>query len=214
MILAEYTLDHIILRETLRHAPWTTVTWEESHTGENGQRQFIAWVESEDMAAFEHGIESDPSVRNPVVQTELGDRRLYRFDLTEKAEETDIMPLLMEVGGVHRHLVATSDGWLNRTQFPDRAAFERVHQFCRDHDIQFTFHRILEERGRDGGDPLHLTEAQREVLTAAVESGYLDIPRQCSLAELGATLDISQSAASERFRRGTKNLIQHALLNG
>ncbi len=214
MIITEYTLDHIILRETLRQAPSTTVTWEESHTGANGRRQFIAWVESDDFGAFERGIDPDPSVTNPVVHTELGDRRLYRFDLTEKAEETDIMPLLIEVGGVHRRLVATSDGWLNRTQFPDRDAFERIHQFCRDHDIPFTFHRIWEERDRYVNDSPHLTEPQLEVLTAAVESGYLDIPRRCSLADLGAELDISQSAASERFRRGAKNLIQDTLFLG
>lgn len=214
MIIAEYTLDHIILQETLRQAPSTTVTWEESHTGPNGQRQFIAWVDTDDFGAFDHGIESDPSVTNPMVHTAIGNRRLYRFDLTENAEETDIMPLLMEVGGVHRRLVATSDGWLNRTQFPDRDAFERIHQFCRDQDIPFTFHRIWEEHDRYVSHSPRLTEAQQEVLTAAVESGYLDIPRQCSLADLGATIGISQSAASERFRRGTKNLIQDVLLNG
>lgn len=214
MIIAEYTLDHIILRETLRQAPSTRVNWEESHTGPNGQRQFIAWVDSDDFGAFDRGIESDPSVTNPVVHTEIDDRRLYRFDLTENAEETDLMPLLMEIGGVQRHLIRTDNGWLNRTQFPDREAFERVHRFCRDNDISFTFHRVWEERDRYGDDPFYLTEAQREVLTAAVESGYLNIPRQCSLAELGAEIGISQSAASERFRRGTKNLIQETLLNG
>lgn len=214
MIIAEYTLDHFILRETRRRMPSTKVTWEESHSAANGQRQFIAWVETDDFGAFERSVESDPSVTNPVVQTELSDRRLYRFDLTENAEQTDIMPLLMEVGGVHRRLVGTNDGWRNQTQFPDRKAFERVHRFCREHDIPFTFHRIWEQRDRYISDSRQLTEEQREMLTAAVECGYLDIPRRCSLEELGSEIGISQSAASERFRRAAKNLIQDTLLAG
>lgn len=211
MIIAEYTLDHVILRETLEQAPSTTITWEESHTGPAGQRRFIAWVESDDFEAVDRGLRADPSVANPEVLTEPAGRRLYRFDLTGAAAKTDIMPILMEVGGVHRELVATSDGWRNRTQFPDRQAFERVYRFCRDHDIPFTIHRIWEQMDRYGVEPTELTDAQRDVLLAAVESGYLDIPRRCSLAELGATLDISESAASERFRRATKNLVNQML---
>lgn len=211
MIIAEYTLDHVILRETLEQAPSTTVIWEDSHTAPTGQRRFIAWVESDNFDTFERGLGVDTSVANAEVLTAPAGRRLYRFDLTTDAAKTDIMPLLMEVGGVHRELVATSDGWRNRTQFPDRQAFERVYQFCRDHDISFTFHRIWEQRDRYGNGPTELTDAQREVLHAAVESGYLDIPRRCSLAELGATLDISESAASERLRRATKNLINQTL---
>lgn len=211
MIIAEYTLDHVILRETLERAPSTTVTWEESHTDSDGQRRFIAWVESDDFDAVDRGLRADPSVADPEVLTEPAGRRLYRFDLTGDAEETDIMPLLMEVGGVHRELVATSDGWRNRTQFPDREAFERIYRFCHDHDIPFTFHRIWGQMDRYGDGPTELTDAQRDVLLEAVESGYLDIPRRCSLAELGAELDISESAASERFRRATKNLVRQTL---
>lgn len=211
MIIADYTLDHMILRETLEQAPSSTVTWEESHTGPDDQQQFIAWVESDNFDAFDRGLGADASVANPEVLTEPAGRRLYRFDLTGDAAETDIMPLLMEVGGVHRDLIATSDGWRNRTQFPDRQALERIYRFCRKNNIPFTFHRIWEQVDRYGDGQTKLTPAQRDVLRAAIEHGYLDIPRRCSLAELGATLDISESAASERFRRATSNLIKQTL---
>jgi len=208
IIIAEYTLDHVILRETLENAPSTTVTWEESYTGPAGQRCFVAWIESDDFDAVDRGVRADPSVTSPVVLTELSDRRLYRLDLTEEVEGSDIMPRLMEVGGVHRELLATDDGWRNRTQFPDRAALRQIYRFCRDNDIPFELHRIWDCRG---GDSTELTDAQREILLGAVESGYLDIPRRCSLAELGAELDISESAASERFRRGVKAIIRQTI---
>ncbi|WP_256527528.1 helix-turn-helix domain-containing protein [Natrinema marinum] len=46
---------------------------------------------------------------------------------------------------------------------------------------------------------------------AAVETGYLDIPRSCSLAELGDRFDISPNAAFERFRRGVKALVENTV---
>ncbi|MDG5777272.1 helix-turn-helix domain-containing protein [Haloarculaceae archaeon H-GB2-1] len=211
MIEVEYTLDHPILRETLQSGVSVTLNWESSQTGPNDERRMIAWLESDDFDAVERAIRDDPSVENPVVLTDLGDRRLYRFDLAEVGKESSIMPILADVGGVHQELTADAEGWRNRTRFPDRESFERLRRFCSDNDIPFRFERLWQQSDRDGGRPSAVTEAQHETLLAAVESGYLDVPRKCSLAELGAELGISQSAASERFRRGTKRLVESTL---
>ena len=56
-----------------------------------------------------------------------------------------------------------------------------------------------------------ITEDQRELLVGAVDEGYLDIPRACSLEELGREFDISSNAASERFRRGASSLIENTI---
>ena len=56
-----------------------------------------------------------------------------------------------------------------------------------------------------------LTEQQHEALTAAVEQGYYDIPRETDAQELADELDISHQALSERMRRATKNLVTEAL---
>lgn len=211
MIVAEYTLDHPILRHALDRVPGIGVTWEDSHAAPDGQRQFVAWIESDDFAAVDAALRDDPSVANPEVLAEPAGRRLYRLDLAGEGRETDIMPLLVEVGGVHQRLVATGEGWRNRTRFPDREAFERIHRFCRDHDVGFTFHRIWEPSGRYATDGPGLTEPQREILLAAVECGYLDIPRRSSLAELGDRIGVSESAASERFRRAVNALVRETV---
>ncbi|WP_380681753.1 helix-turn-helix domain-containing protein [Salinigranum sp. GCM10025319] len=64
-----------------------------------------------------------------------------------------------------------------------------------------------------GQDHFALTEAQRETLIEASESGYLEVPRACSLAELGDRLEISDSSASERFRRGVNQLVRQTILS-
>jgi predicted DNA binding protein len=138
-------------------------------------------------------------------------RRFYQVDFTVLGDETNLMPEFIEVGGVLMSAIGTNDGWRLRARFPDRPAFEHVYQFCVEHDIEVTIDRVYGETGQ-GRIVVSLTDAQRETLIEAVESGYLDVPRESSLAELGNRLGISDSAASERFRRGAKRLVRQTIL--
>lgn len=52
-----------------------------------------------------------------------------------------------------------------------------------------------------------VTAEQRQALTIAAREGYLDILRTGSLESVGQELDITQQAASERVRRGVRNLL-------
>ncbi|WP_232703255.1 helix-turn-helix domain-containing protein [Halobacterium wangiae] len=211
MIIAEYTLDHPFLRETLQRVPGIEVTWEDSYTDPDGQMWTIAWIDCADLDVLDLAIADDPTVARPTVLTEAGGRRLYRFTLVGEGAEASIMPLVVEAGGVQLEITASGEGWRNRTRFPSREAFEQVYRFCLEHEVDFEFHRIYERSEILDHDLPALSDAQRATLTEAVDSGYLDIPRQSSLDELGERLGISESAASERFRRGVKNLTEQTI---
>jgi predicted DNA binding protein len=47
----------------------------------------------------------------------------------------------------------------------------------------------------------HLTERQREALTAAVTHGYYDIPREADHEDVAAAMDCAPSTASEHLRK-------------
>ncbi|AEH37889.1 helix-turn-helix domain-containing protein [Halopiger xanaduensis] len=53
-----------------------------------------------------------------------------------------------------------------------------------------------------------LSERQLEVVAAAVEKGYYDTPRQCSLTELAEHLDIAKSTCSETLHRAEEAIIK------
>ncbi|MFA9415613.1 helix-turn-helix domain-containing protein [Natrinema sp. HArc-T2] len=53
-----------------------------------------------------------------------------------------------------------------------------------------------------------LSERQLEVVVAAVEAGYYDTPRRCSLTELAARLDIAKSTCSETLHRAEEAMIK------
>ncbi|WP_245852909.1 helix-turn-helix domain-containing protein [Natrinema ejinorense] len=57
-----------------------------------------------------------------------------------------------------------------------------------------------------------LTDRQRECLTVALRQGYLEVPRECTLAELADELGVDKSTASETIRRGSARVLEQFLL--
>lgn len=53
-----------------------------------------------------------------------------------------------------------------------------------------------------------LTERQREVVVEAVDRGYYDTPRECTLTELADALGIAQSTASETLHRAEGAIVR------
>lgn len=214
MLIANFTVDHPILRETLTTVSGTEIQWEHSFKPPERTGRTLGWVTTSDFEDFAAAARSDPTVSDPTSLTDLDGRRLYRFDIAETVEEYRLYPQIVDVGGVFRRFVGTADGWAFSVGFPDRGGLRAIHEFCQENDLEFTLKQIFDEAARARDETATLTDPQRDILLAAVESGYLDIPRETTLAELGNRLDISESAASERFRRGTKALIEATLQSG
>lgn len=55
-----------------------------------------------------------------------------------------------------------------------------------------------------------LTSQQKRFLTEAIEQGYYDTPRQCSLTELASTLTVSKSTTSVVLHRAEETIIKTA----
>jgi predicted DNA binding protein len=56
-----------------------------------------------------------------------------------------------------------------------------------------------------------LTDRQREVLEQALQAGYFEVPRGCTLADVAASLDVDKSTASEVIRRAEGRLVARHL---
>lgn len=53
-----------------------------------------------------------------------------------------------------------------------------------------------------------LTDTQREIVLAAVEAGYYDTPRTCSLTDLAERVGVAKSTASETLHRAEAAIIR------
>lgn len=56
-----------------------------------------------------------------------------------------------------------------------------------------------------------LTERQREVLRAAYDLGYYEVPRDASTDEVAAELDVDASTVTEHLQRAERNLLREIL---
>lgn len=206
MIVAEFMVNSSVLSGTLHQVPDSVIQWKETYVYPDGSTQMLVWITSDDFEAVQTAIEDDPSVRNPTVLADQGERRLYRMDLTGFGRVTDLVSEFIRVGGVLGEVIGTNGGWWHRARFPDRAAYQRIYRFCRDHELGFTFRRLVESTAKGlgkGGELILslLTEEQREALMLAWEGGYFDIPRRTTLAGLAEELGLSDTAVSQRFHR-------------
>lgn len=207
MIIVEFQLDHPILRKALNQVPEMEITWERSDATDDRRVRILVWAEGGDFEAFENTVREDPTAEALSQVVEIEDRRLYQTELVGEGLSTSIYPLIVEEGGVIQNLTASHEGWEFRATFPDRASFIRFHGFCREHGIGFDLTRLYNEQESFDEPGYELTERQRETLVGAIDCGYFEIPRECSLAEFGEYLGVSETATSERLRRAVKTLI-------
>ena len=106
--------------------------------------------------------------------------------------------------------IGTNDGW----RFEVRGENQEAITTFRDHHTNNDSINIeaIHALQPIQGDSYELTETQREALIVAYERGYFDWPRESSLEEIAAELDITQQSLSSRLRRGHRRLISRTLI--
>lgn len=104
-------------------------------------------------------------------------------------------------------------GWHERWLLPDREALHDIWDYARSNGFEF---EVLEFRRQGQTDftysgPEAPTDEQRAALITAYQAGYFADPRETSLDEIAAELDISPTAAAGRIKRGMQSLIAMTL---
>jgi hypothetical protein len=207
MILTCIHVDHPLLRVSLQAVPEMEIEWEREDRNDGSEMLF--WAHGGDFGAFDTALEDDPTVTLSR-SFAVGDRRLYQVHLTDEGVETDLYPVVVETASLVRQANATHDGWRFELCFADRAALDRFVETCRGHEIGFEIVRLHEWRD-DDRSPFGLTGAQCEALRTALEVGYFEIPRESDLGDLGDRLGVSDTAASQRLRRGLSTLLERTV---
>ncbi|UPV76838.1 helix-turn-helix domain-containing protein (plasmid) [Halorussus limi] len=191
----------------LADAPGTTVRPRSAML--DADRFFVAGV-GDSLDAFEAGLAADPTVADPAVVSESGDRRIYRSDLTDRGRER-LAPLEAAAAFVH-DASGTDEGWTVRMELPDRDALVRFVEACRAADVDVDLQRITDTGGVERHHAYGLSADQERILRTAYETGYYDVPRKVSQSDLAESFGLSTSAVSQHLRRATAELVGSALL--
>ena len=172
--------------------------------------KFFYHIESSDFLQFEEGLRNDSTISGFERVIETRDREaIYSFEYTDEAKV--LSPVISTANGVILDMENDGSAWILTVWMPDRTDLVDLWDYAQQNDIDIDLLRVNEYASL-GNTDAGLTDSQREALLVAFETGYFEEPRNATLSEVAADLDISQPAASGLLRRGIKRLIMSSLM--
>lgn len=104
--------------------------------------------------------------------------------------------------------LTVADGVMEFTVTATRGQFESLGERLDGSGLQYDLLSVVHEDTQAGV----LTDRQRECLAVAARAGYFAVPRDCTLADVAATLDVDKSSASETLRRALDRIVDWYLV--
>jgi predicted DNA binding protein len=201
----------IVLTGTVAHDRTSKVTSVSEAGTDPTSGKFFYRIESSDFDRFEEGLRTDRTVGEfeRVIETRDGEA-IYSFEYTDEAKL--LSPVVSAANGVVLDMQNDGRAWILTIWAPDRTDLVHLWEYAQQHNIDIDLLRVNEYDSL-GNTDAGLTDSQREALLVAFETGYFEEPRNATLGELAAELDISQPAASGLLRRGIKRLVISSLVD-
>lgn len=212
-IKAVVRVEHpdIVLTGTVTHDRSSTVASVSEAGTDPTSGKFFYHIESSDFRRFEEGLRNDHTVGDFERVSETGDdRAIYSFEYTDEAKV--LSPVISAANGVILEMENDGSAWTLAVWMPDRTDLAHLWDYAQGNDVDIDLLRVNEYAGI-GTTDAGLTDSQREALLVAFERGYFEEPRDATLSDVAAELDISQPAASGLVRRGIKRLIVSSMMD-
>lgn len=208
MYTAEFTTESPILSHALRAAPSMRIEHVDDRMVRDGPIKLIVRAHGGDFAAFERGLDTDPTVADIKMLTAEETHRLYRINYSPQGECESFTTVVTDLDATFVDAVVTARELWMKICFPDHKAVKQFADWFRQHERTFSLDSLYEESELINKPRFELTESQREALALAQACGYFCVPRETTGAELAAELEISPQAFSERVRRGTSTVLK------
>jgi len=169
------------------------------------------WVRGEDFESFERHVDEDPNIVDITRLDSVDSRALYRIEWAET--ESGLINGIREADAAIME-ASGGDGWHFRIHFIDHDRLASFYNYCTENEIPIHLDRVYTLAEAAGeGRAFELTPEQREALVLALRRGYFSTPREVSLDELAAELDVSKQAVSQRVRKATEQVLEEAILS-
>ncbi len=212
-ITAVVRVEHpdIVLTKTVAHDRSSTVESVLEAGTDPTSGRFFYRIRSSDFHRFEDGLRSDHTIGEFERVIETGDgEAIYSFEYTDEAKV--VSPIVSATNGVVLEMENDGTGWILTVWTPDRKNLAPLWNYAERNGVDIELLRINEYASL-GSTDAGLTDSQREALLVALEAGYFEDPRDATLSDVAAELDISQPAASGLLRRGIKRLVVSSLVD-
>jgi len=157
-------------------------------------------IESESFPAVVEAIEARGGISSVQLMQRSGDTGIVQFETSEP-----LLLLSIQESGAPIELPLTiqnGDAVIELT-----ASRDRLSEFGRQLEtfgMSYTLNRVYDATET----PDLLTDQQRKLLVTAVELGYYDTPRECTLTELADEVDLAKSTASVTLHRAEETVVK------
>jgi hypothetical protein len=157
-------------------------------------------IESESIPAVLEAVESLSGVSSVELMQHADDTAVVQFETSDP-----LLLLSIQESGAPLELPLTiRDG---RAVIELTASRDRLSEFGRQLEtfgMSYTLNRVYDATDT----PDLLTDQQRRLLVTAVEMGYYDTPRECTLTELAEEVDLAKSTASVTLHRAEETVVK------
>lgn len=167
------------------------------------------WVKSPDVEAVEEALLDSPLVHDVKVVDAIDDETLFRVDWSEDVD--GLITSIQRSDGVVLDGEGHGDFWSFQLRFPEYESLSTFYRDTVDNGISIDLENVHNPIEANPAAEMGITPEQYEALELAIDSGYFSIPRETTLIELSEELGISDSAVSQRIRRGLHKLLSSTI---
>lgn len=197
--------EHFSLAEPLAAHPGMTIRFESVVPIDDTHIPFL-WVDGHDLEALRSDLTSDDAVDSVSVLETLDGKALLKIEWADPSFPLST-PLNQTDGAI---IEGSGDAETFRfsVRFPDDERLSAFFEASRNAGCPITLDRLHGQSQSTEPDPGEdLTDLQRETIKTAFEMGYFSVPREANLLDVANRLGVSDTATSQRLRRGLTVII-------
>lgn len=168
----------------------------------------LFWIGSVDQDAVETSLLEHSKTETVEVLTAKEDKTL--FEVHWSSDINGLIQALIDTRAKILEATGTAEQWDFRLRFASHEDLSSFNMALTDAGIPITLRHIYNPSLPD--EESSLSSEQRETLRMAYREGYFEVPRRTTQARLADTMGISDSALSQRLRRGVGTLVGQMLV--
>lgn len=169
----------------------------------------LLWVANGDGAAIKAVLQDHSQIEFVRSLTPADEEEL--FEVRWQPEFNGLIRAMVDADARMLKGEGTADGWEFRLRFTSHEDLTEFNQTVTDQGIPLTLQQLHNPTAPD--KRASLSTKQREAIKHAYRRGYFNVPRDSTVSDLAASMEISDSAFSQRLRRGLSTLTRETFFS-
>lgn len=209
-VIADITLpaDAFVLGRVLADYPDARVEHERIVPLAEGVMPLF-WVSGVRPGRIADALRRSPRVDAVAERTSRADETLFEVAWSDDVD--GVVRALCDTHATVLEATGTGSQWEFRLRFHSHDDLSAFNVALTDDQVPVTLRHLSDSV--PASDDIGLTAAQRDALVTAYQRGFFEVPRSTTLEALAAELDVSDSALSQRLRRGLSSVLSERLFD-